>query len=68
MYLSYLFQMLPSHPFLTGNPLLQQQMKQQLPLFMQQVCLCILNLLYSIKLNLYYSPKNFPKAKMLRVS
>ncbi|KAF6729678.1 Ubiquilin-1 [Oryzias melastigma] len=30
-------QMLPSHPFLTGNPLLQQQMKQQLPLFMQQM-------------------------------
>ncbi|RVE68127.1 hypothetical protein OJAV_G00088620 [Oryzias javanicus] len=30
-------QMLPSHPFLTGNTLLQQQMKEQLPLCMQQM-------------------------------
>ncbi|XP_020561501.1 ubiquilin-1 isoform X1 [Oryzias latipes] len=30
-------QILPSHPFLTGNPLLQQQMRQQLSLFLQQM-------------------------------
>ncbi|CAJ1068943.1 ubiquilin-1-like [Xyrichtys novacula] len=30
-------QMLLSHPLFSGNPLLQQQMKQQIPLFLQQM-------------------------------
>lgn len=33
----WIFQMLLSHPLFTGNPHLKQQMKQQLPLFLQQV-------------------------------
>lgn len=37
-----LFQMLLSHPLFTGNPQLQQQIRQQIPSFLQQVSWLIL--------------------------
>lgn len=31
------FQMLLSHPMFSGNPQLQQQVREQIPMFLQQV-------------------------------
>lgn len=33
-----LLQMLLSHPLLAGNPQLEQQMRKEIPVFLQQVC------------------------------
>lgn len=36
-YLAGVFQMILNNPLFAGNPQLQQQMRQQLPVFLQQV-------------------------------